>query len=136
MVLVDYRCRSCQAAFEAYLAGPIPGTTACPACGEDARRLFSTAGLAGKVAAPASNVDVSCTSNWSVPGLCHVAPSARKALVARYMGDDKTYAAERKKQQETFERQGPPPLASVLGHGCHAATSTSATPQTSGTPEK
>lgn len=117
MLLVDYACAECGAWQEHLVTAPIPQNKVCAHCGSESHRRFSSAGLVGGARPPAQGIDTSCTSNPGVPGLCHVGPEARRSLLARHLGDDTTYSAERKRQQEKFERQGPPALSSVVGHG-------------------
>ena len=117
MLLVDYACADCGAWQEHVVVAPIPTHKECVRCGGRSDRRFSSAGLVGGARPPAQGIDTSCSSNPGVPGLCHVGPEARRTLLARHLGDDTTYTAERKRQQEKFERQGPPALSSVVGHG-------------------
>ncbi|PZG77204.1 hypothetical protein C1I97_36980 [Streptomyces sp. NTH33] len=57
-----------------------------------------------------------CRDNPDVPGLCHVAPGARRALIARHRGDVDTYERERKRRTRELERNGPSALSSVFTH--------------------
>jgi predicted nucleic acid-binding Zn ribbon protein len=46
-VLVEYRCDSCGASTDRFVATPIPSESPCGACGASARRRFGGAGLLG-----------------------------------------------------------------------------------------
>ncbi len=118
--LFDYRCHHCRWEGEVYAATPAPVTHACPSCGEQARRRYTSAGLArsstslAAIAPAAGSVD--CRDNADVPGLCHVAPAARRALIARHRGDVDTYERETVRQTREFEQNGPPPANKVFLH--------------------
>src|SRR4051812_4270025 len=101
-LLFDYRCTQCRADIELFVPTPAPPTTPCPACEGEARRRYTSKGLALsgeglQAVAPASG-GIDCRDNPDVPGLCHVAPSARRRLIARHRGDVDTYEAETKRQ--------------------------------------
>lgn len=122
-ILFDYHCPACAWTGELRLPAPAPRAHACPSCGGAAHRRYTTAGLARSGAAltgiaPAAG-SVACRDNADVPGLCHVAPGARRALLARHRGDTDTYQRERRRQQQTFETHGPPPLDQVFTHSDH-----------------
>lgn len=63
--------------------------------------------------APASG-SLDCVDNPDVPGLCHIAPQARRAAIAAHRGDDTTLANERNAQKRSFEENGPPPLSDII----------------------
>lgn len=63
--------------------------------------------------APASG-STECIDNPDVPGLCHIAPQARRAAIAAHRGDDTTLASERAAQKRRFEESGPPPLSEII----------------------
>lgn len=113
MVLVDYRCDTCGR-HEAVVPRPIPAAKACPACGAQARRLFSSAGLTGRAPRPGEVAARSRRADALVPGLCAAPAEARTAVISRYLGDDDTYAREVGRQTERFERHGP--ARPVVGH--------------------
>ncbi|MFH5823177.1 hypothetical protein [Georgenia sp. AZ-5] len=120
-MLFDYRCTACTWEGEVYAETPAPLSQQCPACGDEARRRYTTAGLARSgrslaAIAPAGG-SIDCRDNADVPGLCHVAPSARRGLIAYHRGDVETYQAEKKRQTREFEQNGPPPAANVFAHG-------------------
>jgi hypothetical protein len=119
-MLFDYRCEVCAWDAELLASTPAPLTHPCPSCGSTARRRYTTAGLrrsgaALAAVAPAAG-GVDCRQNADVPGLCHVAPSARRGLIARHRGDVDTYRVEEARQRRSFEQYGPPPLSSVFTH--------------------
>ncbi len=114
MILVDYKCTSCGVMRERLVAQPVPNTDTCPDCGSGTRRTYASAGLVG-TASPGRSTH--CVDNPFIPGLCHVGPSARRALIARATGDDKAYAEERQHQTAEYEKTGPPSLGSVIAPG-------------------
>ncbi|GAA3884404.1 hypothetical protein GCM10022381_28230 [Leifsonia kafniensis] len=116
MILVDYKCSECQAVAEALVARPAPANAVCARCGADARRQFTTAGLMRGASIAPRITSTACADNPDVPGLCHVGPAAKKSLIARYRGDDRTLAAEQKRQTREFEQVGPPAPEKVFGH--------------------
>jgi hypothetical protein len=63
-----------------------------------------------------------CFENPDVPGLCHVGPAAKKALIARFRGDEETLKTEQTRQSVEFERHGPPQMNQVASHS-HTAGS-------------
>lgn len=116
--LFDYRCPSCGWAGERLEEVPAPRAAACGRCPGEALRRYTTAGLrrtgdALAAIAPAAG-STACRDNPDVPGLCHVAPAARRSLIARHRGDDDTLAAERARQTRRYELDGPVPLEQVL----------------------
>lgn len=115
MILVDYKCPACGDIAEIRVAVPVPAAQECR-CGASMRRVFSAAGLVGATPAPASQADLSCAANRHVPGFCHLGPAARRAALAKWTGDDTTYAAEVRRQTQRYETSGPPPLTSVFNH--------------------
>lgn len=121
MILVDYRCVSCDATTESLTATTPPLRQTCARCGDTARRRYTTAGLAGRATAPAAG-STACVDNPDVPGLCHVGPEAKRTLIARHRGDTDTLAREQQRQRAEFERSGPPDPARVLGHTHTAPT--------------
>lgn len=116
--LFDYRCTACGWAGERLVDVPAPRALACARCPEEAVRRYTTAGLrrSGEsltaISPAAGSTD--CRDNPDVPGLCHVAPGARRSLIAQHRGDDDTLAAERARQTRRFEERGPVPLDQVL----------------------
>lgn len=116
--LFDYRCAGCGWAGERLVEIPAPRTLACARCPQEASRRYTTAGLRRSggsltaIAPAAGSTD--CRDNPDVPGLCHVAPAARRSMIARYRGDDDTLAAERARQTRHYEQHGPVPLDQVL----------------------
>lgn len=119
-LLFDYRCTECRADIELFVPTPAPPTMECPECAGEARRRYTSKGLALtgeslRAVAPASG-GTDCRDNPDVPGLCHVAPSARKRLIARHRGDVDTYEAETKRQTREFEAKGPAKLHRVISH--------------------
>lgn len=115
MILVDYRCRHCGEKQESLVTSPPPGSLSCSRCGNEARRLFTTAGLLRKGAA-ASERSTRCLDNPDVPGLCHVGEAGKKSLIARFRGDDDTLEREKRHQTIQFERTGPPSPEQVFAH--------------------
>jgi putative FmdB family regulatory protein len=120
-LLFDYRCSGCRADVELFMDTPAPPTTECPRCEGQARRRYTSRGLALsgeglRAVAPAAG-GIDCRDNPDVPGLCHVAPSARRRLIARHRGDTDTYEAETRRQTREFEAKGPAPLETVITHG-------------------
>lgn len=116
MIIVDYKCSGCGAVTEAFVARPAPDAGTCPGCGAPTRRLFTTAGLKRPDGTLTKVTGTGCVDNPDVPGLCHVGPVARKALIARYRGDDVVLAQEQRRQTEAYERSGPPALEGVASH--------------------
>ena len=45
-LLFDYRCSGCRADVELFMDTPAPATTECPACAGEARRRYTSRGLA------------------------------------------------------------------------------------------
>ncbi|GAA3326129.1 hypothetical protein [Paeniglutamicibacter sulfureus] len=116
----DYRCGDCAADSEFFIPAPAPESQDCPVCSGVARRRYTSRGLGrsgaslAAVAPAAGSID--CRDNADVPGLCHVAPSARRRMVARHRGDLETYEAETKRQTREFETSGPKTVHQVVGH--------------------
>jgi putative FmdB family regulatory protein len=116
--LFDYRCRTCGWQGEAMVSVPADPTIDCRSCAAPASRVYSVAGLMRSGAslsaiAPAAG-STHCSDNPDVPGLCHVAPTARRTLIAQHRGDDHTLARERARQKRDFEEKGPVPLKDVV----------------------
>lgn len=116
--LFDYRCRTCGWQGEAFVTVPAAPTLDCGSCTAQADRMYSVAGLLRSGAslsaiAPAGG-STECKDNPDVPGLCHVAPAARRTLIAQHRGDDHTLSQERAKQKRRFEEKGPVPLKDVI----------------------
>lgn len=116
--LFDYRCKQCGWQGEALVAVPAAPTIGCRSCAAPAQRVYSMAGLMKtgsslSAIAPAGG-STECKDNPDVPGLCHVAPAARRTLIAQHRGDDHTLAGERAQQQRRFEEKGPVPLSDVV----------------------
>lgn len=116
--LFDYRCPSCGWAGERLEVVPAPRATACGRCPGAAVRRYTTAGLRRTgdslaAIAPAAG-STECRDNPDVPGLCHVAPAARRSLIAQHRGDDDTLTSERVRQTRSYELNGPVPLEQVL----------------------
>lgn len=119
-LLFDYRCPDCSSDFEALTLTPAPPTMTCPSCEGEARRRYTSRGLARsgdslRAIAPAAG-SIDCRDNADVPGLCHVAPSVRRRMVARHRGDVETYEAETKRQTREFETSGPKTIQQVISH--------------------
>jgi hypothetical protein len=116
--LFDYKCVSCGWSGEKFLSTPAPEQVSCSGCNGLADRRFSIRGLLRSGSslqeiAPASG-SIECVDNPDVPGLCHIAPQARRAAIAAHRGDETTLAAERTKQKQKFEQNGPPKLSEVI----------------------
>lgn len=116
--LFDYQCKACGCHSEALVTVPAPATIDCNSCNAPAQRVYSMAGLLKSgsslnAIAPAGG-STACNQNPDVPGLCHVAPAARRTLIAQHRGDDHTLSQERAKQQRRFEEKGPVPLSDVV----------------------
>lgn len=116
--LFDYHCKACGWHGEALVTVPAPSSMDCLGCSSSARRVYSMAGLLKSgsslsAIAPAGG-STKCNENPDVPGLCHVAPGARRTLIAQHRGDDHTLIQERAKQQRRFEENGPVPLSDVV----------------------
>lgn len=116
----DYRCPDCSTDVEFFVSTPAPPTMECPSCSGEARRRYTSRGLARSGAAlaaigPAAG-SIDCRDNADVPGLCHVAPSVRRRMVARHRGDVETYEAETTRQTREFEATGPKTVQQVISH--------------------
>jgi hypothetical protein len=136
-VLVDYRCTQCAGVTEQRVPPPPPAQRACPACGGIARRVFAPAGVIGRSRPPAgmpapgtgapsgsgsarpdrggaSGPDAAvplCLRYRDVPGLCHMAPSAARAWIARARGDNRALDRELERQERAAsEGSGGPPV--------------------------
>lgn len=121
--IFDYRCGECPWRGEILRRPPAPLTDQCPQCASEARRVYSIAGIlrTGESLAsiaPASG-STDCVDNPDVPGLCHVKPTARRAMIARHRGDDFTFAREQKRQKREFEQFGAPKLSDVVETHAH-----------------
>jgi hypothetical protein len=116
--MYEYGCHECGWYGDLLLVSPAPDTTECRHCGAQAKRKFAIRGLmrSGRdlaaIAPAAGSVD--CKDNPDVPGLCHIAPGARRAAIAAHRGDETTLSSERAKQKRKFEQSGPPKLSDVV----------------------
>lgn len=116
--LFDFACSSCGWFGEQYLQAPAPEKVNCDSCEGLATRKYTIRGLVRSGAslqsiAPAAG-SIDCVDNPDVPGLCHIAPQARRAAIAAHRGDDTTLEAERSKQKRQFEQNGPPKLSDIV----------------------
>ncbi|HLI39906.1 MAG TPA: zinc ribbon domain-containing protein [Streptosporangiaceae bacterium] len=136
-VLVDYRCTRCAGVTEQRVPAPPPPQRACPACGGIARRVFAPVGVIGRsrppagVPAPGTGAPAGsgsarpdrggargpgaaaplCLRYRDVPGLCHMAPSAARAWIARARGDNRALDRELERQEQAAgEGSGGPPV--------------------------
>lgn len=103
-VLVDFACSRCGGLQEVWVAVPVPTVRACPACGSDAHRRFGGAllrGAAAPTSKPKTGQEPLCQSYPSVPGLCHMVPSAARSWVARARGDNRSLERELAHQEST-----------------------------------
>lgn len=124
-ILFEYMCAGCSAQSEHMLEAPAPEQLMCPWCGQTARRTWRTAGLVGGVAPkvePRSAINASCAANPDIPALCHLSPDARRRLVAKARGDNRSLEAEIKRQEDHLAQRGTP-LASVVSHDHSHGTS-------------
>ncbi|GAB32868.1 hypothetical protein [Gordonia otitidis] len=117
-MMFDYGCGDCGWLGESLLTLPAPATIPCVDCGRPSRRRYTTAGLKrsaeGLAAIAPAGGSIACRDNPDVPGLCHVAPKARRAMIARHRGDDHTLSRELARQTAEFESRGPVPLQDVI----------------------
>lgn len=116
--MFEYRCGDCGWQGDMLLAAPAPATAECRRCGAPAARSYAVRGLMRSGAslaaiAPAAG-STECRDNPDVPGLCHIAPGARRAAIAAHRGDDTTLSAERAAQKRRFEQNGPPKLSDIV----------------------
>ena len=99
------------------MAAPAPSVRSCPACGAEAHRRFGGALLRG-VSGPAAKAPVEtpplCQTNPSVPGLCHMIPSAARSWAARARGDNRTLERELARQESSLSSGNP--VASPVSH--------------------
>jgi len=116
--MFEYGCAACGWQGDKLLSAPAPDTISCRRCGADASRRYAIRGLLrsgsdlARIAPAAGSVD--CRDNPDVPGLCHIAPGARRAAIASHRGDETTLNAERAQQKRRFEESGPPALSDVV----------------------
>lgn len=102
---------------------PAPSTRSCQLCGGESLRRFSPVGLisgAGeRVSGPPDDSQSSdsslCAQNPDVPGLCHMSPTAGRAWIARYRGDNRALDAELAKQ-ETAASIESPTMSDAISH--------------------
>lgn len=119
MILVEYACTSCSSRSEHFVQHPIPATLACEWCTGEARRTWRTAGLTGTSAAPKAEpggIDVSCRANPDIPALCHLTPAARRRLIAKARGDNRSLEREIEWQEKHVKDHGGAPAADVVNH--------------------
>ncbi len=123
MIRVDYRCSACAVRAEHVVASPPPADVGCPSCSAPARRVFSALAVVGRASAPAPArtrvAAPSCASNPGIPGLCHIAPEAATAYVARARGDNRTLERELERQEQVA-RERPDAVLSPVGGHSHA----------------
>lgn len=121
-IIVDYRCSDCGSMSEAYVASPVPAQRECKLCGGTSRRRWSPvrliSGAGNGSPAPAREAASTaslCAQNPDVPGLCHMSPSAGRAWVARFRGDNRALDAELAKQEEAAAIVKPT-MADAISH--------------------
>jgi hypothetical protein len=131
MLLVDYRCQSCNGTTEHRVNSPIPDWMTCPTCRSQARRIYSPIGLGARIPAStspktANSDEALCQKNPWVPGLCHMTPDAGRAWVARARGDTRTLDRELERQERARQDNPghvPDPIShdhSKRDHSTHA----------------
>lgn len=145
MIIVDYRCESCDGLSEHFVSNPAPPTMQCPACRAPATRRFSAVGLSGRAAAPVEHKPAKsdralCLDNRDVPGLCHMTPAAARTWVARARGDNRSLDRELERQERSLKETAGPvadPVSHDHGHShggehahAHAAPAAAADPGT------
>ena len=120
-LLVDYRCDRCLGCTEAWVHSPVPATKPCPACGGMAKRVWSPVGHLRGPAAPSGRPEAPqlaeplCVRNPDVPGLCHMAPSAGRAWLARARKDNRALDRELERQEQAAAVRLPT-LADAVAH--------------------
>ena len=121
-IIVDYRCTDCGTVKESYVESPAPSTRSCELCGGESQRRFSPVGLIsrGGESAPALTTSKKsesslCAQNPDVPGLCHMSPTAGRAWVARFRGDNRALDAELARQ-ESAAAITKPTMADAISH--------------------
>lgn len=116
--MYEYGCGGCGWRGDRLLPSPAPDVVECGHCGASANRRFAIRGImrSGRdlaaIAPAAGSTD--CRDNPDVPGLCHIAPGARRAAIAAHRRDETTLASERARQKRQFEEVGPPKLSDVI----------------------
>lgn len=121
-IIVDYRCADCGSTHEAYVASPAPSHLSCENCGGESRRRWSPVGMISRrgdalpaaltTATPSASL---CAQNPDVPGLCHMSPSAGRAWVARYRGDNRALDSELARQEKAAAITKPT-VADAISH--------------------
>jgi hypothetical protein len=124
-VLVDYSCTGCGGLHETWVSQPVPAERQCPLCGASSKRRFGGAllrGVPGPAPTPAPAAGPAmCQRYPTVPGLCHMTPSAARGWIARAQGDGRALDRELARQ-ETAVAEGRaeslvPPVAHDHGPG-------------------
>ncbi|MCF7550813.1 zinc ribbon domain-containing protein [Pseudonocardia sp. WMMC193] len=128
MILVDYRCGTCEGVSEHFVANPVPSAVECPACRAPALRRFAAIGLSGRAAPPADRAPVEpgrslCLDNRDVPGLCHMTPDAGRAWVARARRDNRSLERELERQERSL-KENPTHAPSPVSHDHGSASGT------------
>lgn len=101
------------------MSQPIPAAVTCEWCTGEARRTWRTAGLSGTSKMPSSDaspIDISCRANPDIPALCHLTPDARRRLIAKARGDNRSLEREIERQETHVKDHGGKPLAEVMSH--------------------
>lgn len=126
-ILVDYACSICHGQAEHWVDTPIPAATTCPACGADALRRWSPAGLirlrdAGgrpangtTAAVPEPGPAALCARNPDIPGLCHMSPTAARSWIARARKDNRALEREIARQESAAAVRSPA-LNDIVSH--------------------
>lgn len=83
MPIYDFSCPACGAFEAAHPMTGVPRTKQCPACGGDARRVFSTAGLSRAGSARARAVDAAAASAETPQVVGAPPPQGRAAPASR-----------------------------------------------------
>jgi len=136
-VLVDYFCDVCSSRTEEWMPSPPASNKPCPACGGQARRLFSPVGLMRGAKEPVAHTPASakplCLTNPDVPGLCHMTPAAGRAWLARARKDNRSLERELA-SQEVAAKIAAPTIDAVVSHHHHGNHGNPATSSESAKP--
>ncbi|MBS4729020.1 hypothetical protein MSM1_11975 [Mycobacterium sp. SM1] len=120
MILVDYRCPTCCGRVERFVSTPPPAVMPCPACGAAARRRYRPVSLGGVARPPAADGPAdwapSCRDYPDVPGLCHLAPPAARAWVARARRDHRLLERELQRQEHALRERDDAPAGEPVRH--------------------
>jgi hypothetical protein len=120
-IIVDYRCGDCGVLGEVYVTSPVPSQRVCEFCGGESRRRWSPVGMISRgpdnppQSPSAGSMRTLCADNPDVPGLCHMSPSAGRAWVARYRGDNRALDAELGRQEKAAAASTPT-MADAISH--------------------